>query len=84
METAASYFTLVFGTGFVLGTIRVLWVVPQLGLRNAELLEQPIMLVALFLSARWIVRTHRWPNFAMILRVSTPASLAWLPECRRS
>jgi hypothetical protein len=43
LKAAAAYFALVFGTGFVLGTIRVLWVVPQLGLRNAELLEQPIM-----------------------------------------
>ena len=56
LKAAASYFVLVFGTGFVLGTIRVLWVVPRLGVRNAELLEQPLMLVAIFLSARWVNR----------------------------
>lgn len=31
LKAAALYFGLVFGTGFVLGTIRVLWVVPRLG-----------------------------------------------------
>jgi hypothetical protein len=50
------YFAIVFGTGFVLGPIRVLWAVPRFGERAAELLEAPIMLVAIFLAARWIVR----------------------------
>jgi hypothetical protein len=56
LKAAASYFAMVFGTGFVLGTIRVLWAVPHLGVRNAELLEQPFMLVAVFLAARWVIR----------------------------
>jgi hypothetical protein len=56
LKAAASYFAMVFGTGFLLGMIRVLWIVPRLGVRNAELLEQPLMLVAIFLSARWIIR----------------------------
>jgi hypothetical protein len=37
----------VFGTGFVLGPIRVLWAVPRLGERVAELMEAPLMLVAI-------------------------------------
>ncbi|GAB4379704.1 MAG: hypothetical protein Kow00121_34360 [Elainellaceae cyanobacterium] len=45
LRAAVLYFTLVFGTGFILGVIRVLWVVPYLGTRWAELLEMPIMLV---------------------------------------
>ena len=53
---AAAYFALVFGTGFVLGTIRVLWIVPRLGPRIAELLESPLMVVASVLAARWINR----------------------------
>ncbi len=53
LKTAAAYFGMVFGTGFVLGTIRVLWLVPILGVRNAELLESPAMLVATVLAATW-------------------------------
>jgi hypothetical protein len=34
----------------------MLFVVPRLGETNAELLEQPLMVVAVFLSAKWIVR----------------------------
>ncbi|HZU44986.1 MAG TPA: hypothetical protein VE994_20070, partial [Terriglobales bacterium] len=51
------HFAAVFTTGFVLGTIRVLWVLPRLGTRTAELIESPIML-AVMVVARWVV--HRW------------------------
>lgn len=49
------YFALVFGVGFVLGTVRTLWVVPHVGTRLAELMEAPIMLVVTIVAARWIV-----------------------------
>lgn len=52
------YFLLVFGTGFVLGTIRVLWLAPSLGIRTAELLEMPLMVLATVLAARWINRRY--------------------------
>jgi hypothetical protein len=55
LKAAGVYFAVVFGIGFVLGVIRVLWVGPFLGIRNAELLEQPLMLIAVFLTARWVV-----------------------------
>ena len=45
-----------FGAGFVLGPIRVLWVVPRLGTRAAELLEAPIMLAVVVVAARWVTR----------------------------
>ena len=56
LKAAALYFAVVFGVGFVLGIIRVLFVVPILGVRNAELLEQPLMLAAVFVAARWVGR----------------------------
>jgi hypothetical protein len=52
---AAAYFALVFSAGLVLGTIRVLSIVPRVGERIAEMLEMPIMLVVIVLAARWVV-----------------------------
>lgn len=56
LKAGVLYFALVFGVGFVLGPIRILWVAPRLGTRVAELLEAPIMLVVAIVAARWIVR----------------------------
>jgi hypothetical protein len=56
LKASAIYFISVFGVGFVLGTIRVLLIVPHLGVRWAELLEQPLMLLASFYFARLVVR----------------------------
>ncbi|HQZ45269.1 MAG TPA: hypothetical protein PK042_04090 [Usitatibacteraceae bacterium] len=50
------YFALVFGAGFALGPIRVLWLVPRVGDRAAELIEAPIMLAVMVLAARAITR----------------------------
>jgi len=50
------YFSLVFGAGFVFGIARVLALVPRVGERWAELAESPLMLVAIIVSARFVVR----------------------------
>ena len=50
----ALYFLAVFAVGFLLGVARTLWLVPRLGERWSELLEMPVMLVAIYLAARWI------------------------------
>lgn len=56
MIRGAIYFALVFGVGFLLGVVRVLLVEPNIGARWAELAEMPLMLLAIFLAARFIVR----------------------------
>lgn len=56
LKPAAVYFALVFGAGFILGACRVLWVVPRLGTRTAELVESPLMLLATVLAAGWVNR----------------------------
>lgn len=55
LNAGVFYFTFVFGAGFVLGTIRTLWVVPRVGARTAELMEMPIMLAVTIVAARWTV-----------------------------
>jgi hypothetical protein len=55
---AVEYVVRVFAAGFALGIVRELWVRPRLGVRAAELLELPLMLVAVLLAARAVER--RW------------------------
>jgi len=56
LKAGVLYFAVVFAAGFALGPIRILWVVPRLGVRAAELLEAPIMLAITIATARWSVR----------------------------
>jgi hypothetical protein len=60
-KPAIVYFALVMGAGFVLGMIRVPFLVPRLGERYAELLEMPFMAVAIVLAARHVVRRFELP-----------------------
>jgi len=61
------YFVIVFAGGFVFGTIRVAWLVPQLGERNAELLEMPLMLIVTLLAARWVIHHLSLPSSPRLL-----------------
>lgn len=56
LRSGVLYFAVVFGSGFVLGPIRILWAVPRFGTRMAELMEVPIMLVVIVIAARWVSR----------------------------
>ena len=56
LKAGATYFGIVFGIGFILGFVRVLWIVPQFGVRTAELAEMPLMFIAIIFTARWLVQ----------------------------
>ena len=58
------YLALVFGAGFVLGAIRVTFLVPRLGMRTAELIERPLMFVVIVLAARFVVQRFALPPAA--------------------
>jgi hypothetical protein len=72
LKAALIYFVIVFGAGFVLGTVRMLWIVPRLGTRWAELIEMPIMLVVTIVGARWTV-LHMAIPFAVAPRLAMRA-----------
>jgi hypothetical protein len=57
-SAAIVYWAVVFALGFVLGTVRVLWVIPLVGLIPATLLELPVILAASWFAAGWLV--HRF------------------------
>jgi hypothetical protein len=75
---ALAYFAIVFGIGFLLGSIRVLWLVPQLGVRYAELTEMPIMLLTIFFAARWVTQFFAVPPAASARLVVGIAALICL------
>ncbi len=56
LKAGLLYFAVVFGVGCVLGPIRILWAIPQFGVRLGELLEMPLMLVAIIFAARWVTQ----------------------------
>ncbi len=62
LKPAILYFALVFGAGFILGPIRILLVIPRVGVRAAELMEAPIMFVVMILASRWVVRQFPEPS----------------------
>ena len=65
---AGLYFLIVFGVGFLLGPVRVLWLEPRLGETAAVLCEAPFLLVAIVFAARWLPKYLR-------LRTNVPALL---------
>lgn len=71
------YFAMVLAVGFFLGTMRVLWLVPAVGERTAEFIEAPLMLLAIALAARFVVRRFPGPGDAGFL-LSGAGALALL------
>ena len=56
LKAGVIYSLMVFAVGFVPGTIPTLWLVPRVGVRTAELLEMPMMLLVTIFAAAWIIR----------------------------
>ena len=56
---AVLYFAVVFGVGFLLGPIRVLFLEPHLGPTSAALCEAPFLVAAMVFASRWVPRFVR-------------------------
>lgn len=56
------YFILVFGAGFVLGTVRTLAITPNLGALPAVILELPLMLAVSWAACGWAIRRFSVPD----------------------
>jgi TRAP-type C4-dicarboxylate transport system permease small subunit len=66
IRAGLTYFALVFAAGFLMGAIRVPFLVPRLGPRAAELLEMPVMLIVIVYAARFIVGRYALPATARV------------------
>jgi hypothetical protein len=75
LRTAVLHFVLVFSAGFLLGTVRVLFVVPAIGARAAELIEMPLMLAIVVVAARFITRRTALERRAQWLQVGAIACM---------
>jgi hypothetical protein len=83
------YFALVFGAGFALGTLRILVIIPLVGVRTAELIEFPIMLAVSYVAAKRVIKWLAVPSilttrigmgaFALILLLAAEFGIVlWL------
>lgn len=70
---AVTYFALVFGAGFILGTLRIILVAPKVGAVAATLIELPAMLAASWCVARVLMRRLRSPR-----RTSDAVIVGWI------
>ena len=61
LRAGLAYFALVFTIGFLLGTFRVLVVIPRLGDTGAVLLELPVMLALSWFACVWLTRRFAVP-----------------------
>ena len=56
------YFAIVFGSGFLLAFIRIPYLVPRYGVRTAELIEIPVMLLVIAFASHWIAKRAKHRN----------------------
>jgi hypothetical protein len=56
LKAGLIYFLLVLAVGWILGPVRELWVVPRIGRTAGMVLEAIILLIAMTITARWVIR----------------------------
>ncbi|KPQ34254.1 MAG: hypothetical protein HLUCCX21_01485, partial [Porphyrobacter sp. HL-46] len=79
---AIAYWAMVFALGFVLGTVRVLWLAPLVGLLPATALELPVMLAASWWVAGRLIRRFGIAGGAEALAMGAMAfALLLASEC---
>jgi len=61
-KASLGYFAVVFGFGFLLGSVRMLVIVPAVGEISAVMLEMPIMLAISWFSSQRLVGRFRVPD----------------------
>lgn len=61
-KAGALYFAIVFGAGFILSPLREFFLVPKFGVKIAELIVLPVMLLIIIFSARWVMHRFDLPG----------------------
>jgi predicted MPP superfamily phosphohydrolase len=75
---ATAYFLAVFALGFVLGTIRVIFIMPRFGELIATLAELPVMLMASYHICLWALNHWGVPPRGAIRWTMVPIFLVFL------
>jgi hypothetical protein len=56
IKAGSAYFAIIFSLGFVLGSLRVLVIIPRIGELAATLLEVPVILAASWFVCGWLIK----------------------------
>jgi hypothetical protein len=75
---ASAYFLGLFALGFLLGTIRVVFVAPRFGELAATIAEVPVMLIAAYFACGWAIRRWQVPSAIAVRLAMVPWFLALL------
>lgn len=78
MQAGIKYASMVFAVGFLLGSIRVPFLVPRIGQRNAELLEMPLMALVIIHSAHHIVHRYAMAGKPLLRMITGLVGLSML------